>query len=33
MHLGWMDIDYVIRKEELDHVIETSTVEAICLYD
>ena len=33
MHLGWMDIDYAIRKEELDHIIETSTVEAICLYD
>ena len=33
LHLGWMDIDYAIRKEELDPIIETSTIEAVCLYD
>ena len=25
LHLGWMDIDYAIRKEEPDPIIETST--------
>ena len=29
LHLGWMDIDYAIRKEEP----ETSTVEVVCFYD
>ena len=33
LHLGWMDIDYAIRKEEPDPIIETSTAEAVCLYD
>ena len=33
LHLGWMDIDYAIRKEEPDPIIETSTVEVVCLYD
>ena len=33
LHLGWMDIDYAIRKEEPDPITETSTVEAVCLYD
>ena len=28
-----MDIDYVIRKEEPDPITETSTAEAVCLYD
>ena len=33
LHLGWMDIDYAIRKEEPDPIIETSTAEAVCLYN
>ena len=33
LHLGWMNIDYAIRKEEPDPIIETSTAEAVCLYD
>ena len=33
LHLGWMDIDYVIRTEEPDPITETSTAEAFCLYD
>ena len=33
LHLGWMDIDYAKRKEEPDPITETSTVEAVCLYD
>ena len=33
LHLGWMDIDYAIRKEELDPNTKTSTAEAVCLYD
>ena len=33
LHLGWMDIDYAIRKEEPDPIIETNTAEAVCLYD
>ena len=33
LHLGWMDIDYAIRKEEPDPIIETGTAEAVCLYD
>ena len=33
LHLGWMDIDYAIRKEEPDPITETSTAEAVCLYD
>ena len=33
LHLGWMDIDYAIRKEELDPITKSSTTEAICLYD
>ena len=33
LHLRWMDIDYAIRKEEPDPITETSTVEAVCLYD
>ena len=33
LYLGWMDIDYAIRKEEPDPITETSTAEAVCLYD
>ena len=33
LHLGWMDIDYAIRKEEPDPITETSTTKAVCLYD
>ena len=33
LHLGWMDIDYAIRKEEPDPITDTSTAEAVCLYD
>ena len=33
LHLGWMDIDCTIRKDEPDPITETSTVEAVCLYD
>ena len=33
LYLGWMDIDYAIRKEEPDPIIETNTAEAVCLYD
>ena len=33
LHLGWMDIDYAIRKEEPDPITETRTAEAVCLYD
>ena len=33
LHLGWMDIDYAIRKEEPDPITETNTTEAVCLYD
>ena len=29
LHLGWMDIDYAIRKEEPDPIIETSTAEGV----
>ena len=31
--LRWMDINYAIRKKELDPITETSTAEAVCLYD
>ena len=33
LHLGWMDIDYTIRKEKPDPITETSTAEVVCLYD
>ena len=33
LHLGWMDIDYAIRKEKPDPITKTNTVEAVCLYD
>ena len=33
LHLGWMDIDYAIRKEEPDPITEPSTAEAVYLYD
>ena len=33
LHLGWMDINYAIMKEEPDPITETSIAEAICLYD
>ena len=33
LHLGWMDIDYAIRKEEPNPITETSIAEAVCLYD
>ena len=33
LHLGWMDIDYAIRKEEPNPITETSIAAAICLYD
>ena len=32
-HLGWMDIDYAIRKDEPNPITETSTIEAISLYE
>ena len=33
LNLGWMDIEYAISKEEPDPITETSTAEAVCLYD
>ena len=33
LHLGWMDIDCAIRKDEPDPITETSTAEPVCLYD
>ena len=33
LHLGWMDIDYAIRKEEPNPITKTSTAKAVCLYD
>ena len=33
LHLGWMDIDYAIRKNESNPIIETITIEAISLYE
>ncbi|KAK9668302.1 hypothetical protein RND81_13G049500 [Saponaria officinalis] len=33
LHLGWMDIDYVIRKDEPAGITETSTPDAINLYE
>ncbi|KAL8138491.1 hypothetical protein V2J09_004492 [Rumex salicifolius] len=33
LHLGWMDIDYAIRKDELPSITETSAPEAIALYE
>ena len=33
LHLRWMDINYAIRKKELDPITETSTAKAVCLYD
>ena len=33
LHLGWMNIDYVIRKDEPLGIIETSTPDAIDLYE
>ena len=33
LYLGWMDIDYAVRKEEPDPIPKTSTAEAVCLYD
>ncbi|KAJ1436594.1 Retrovirus-related Pol polyprotein from transposon TNT 1-94, partial [Sesbania bispinosa] len=33
LHLGWMDIDYVIRKPEPPGITETSTPDAVDLYE
>ncbi|KAL8150856.1 hypothetical protein V2J09_020664 [Rumex salicifolius] len=33
LHLGWMDINYAIRKEEPASITEASTPEAIALYE
>ena len=33
LHLGWMDTDYAIRKNESNPIIETITIEAISLYE
>ena len=33
LHLGWMDIDYAIRKDESLGIIETSTLDAVDLYE
>ncbi|KAL8170304.1 hypothetical protein V2J09_022108 [Rumex salicifolius] len=33
LHLGWMDIDYAIRKDEPASITEASTPEAIALYE
>ena len=33
LHLGWMDIECIIRKDKPDPITETSTAEAVCLYD
>ena len=33
LHLGWLDIDYTIRKDESNPITETNTAEAISLYE
>ena len=33
LHLGWMDINCAIRKDEPDPITETNTIEAVCPYD
>jgi len=33
LHLGWMDIDYAIRKNEPPSIIETSTPDVVDLYE
>ena len=33
LHLGWMDIDYVIRKDEPPSITKTSTPDAVDLYE
>ncbi|XP_068657853.1 uncharacterized protein [Aristolochia californica] len=33
LHLGWMDIDYAIRKDEPPTIIDTSTAVEITLYE
>jgi len=33
LHLGWMDIDYAIRKDELLGITETSTPDVVDLYE
>ena len=33
LHLGWMDIDYTISKDEPNPITETSITEAISLYE
>ena len=33
LHLGWMDIDYAIRKDEPNPIIETNIAKAISLYE
>ena len=33
LHSGWMDIDYAIRKDKLNPITETNTVEGISLYE
>ena len=33
LHLGWMDIDYAIKKEEPSAIIETNTPNTVNLYE
>ena len=33
LHLGWMDIDYAIRKDEPPAITETSEPDAVDLYE
>jgi len=33
LHLGWMDIDYAIRKDEPPGITETSTPDVVDLYE
>ena len=33
LHLGWIDIDYAIRKDEPPSITETSTPDEVDLYE
>jgi hypothetical protein len=33
LHLGWMDIDYAIRKDEATDIIEVNTLDEVDLYE
>ena len=33
LHLGWMDIDYAIRKDEPPAITETSELDVVDLYE